>query len=75
MKNTKAVFHNDEEFECVQNFNIDTQSSNVDVYRAGTHEYIGEIVNLVIPDPDFEEEDHEIFDEEVRMFIDEKINN
>jgi hypothetical protein len=72
MKNTISVFTpTGDELQCAQNWNSNTNSSNVEVSLVQpdlTIKYIGEIKGLSIPDVDDEEEDFQHFDNIVRNF-------
>jgi hypothetical protein len=70
MKNQKSVFVNGSEYLCTQFFDVNTQIDGVDIKNeSGKH--IGEILGVVIPDIDADDEENEIFDEIVIDFVNE----
>ena len=67
MKNQKSVFEFGEEYVCTDFFDIDLQTSGVDVSLNGEY-YLGSILGISIPDIEDEEENIK-FDNEVANWI------
>lgn len=66
MKNQKSVFEFGEEYVCTEFFDVDSQTSGVDVSLNGKP--LGYILGISIPDIEDEEENIK-FDEEVVNWI------
>lgn len=66
MKNQKSVFEFGEEYVCTEFFDVDLQTSGVEVSLNG--EYLGSILDISIPDIDDEDENIK-FDNEVIDWI------
>ncbi len=67
MKNQKSVFEFGDEFICTEFFDVETNSSGVDINRNGV-EHLGSIIGVVIPDIDDEDENVK-FDLEVINWV------
>ena len=69
MKNQKSVFEFGDEFICTQFFDVDTQTSGVEVNRNGV-EHLGSIIGIDIPDIEDEEENIKFDNEVINWIVD-----
>lgn len=68
MKNQKSVFEFGEEYVCTQFFDVDSQTSGVDVSLNGEH--LGSILDISIPEIDDEEENIKFDNEVINWIVD-----
>jgi hypothetical protein len=69
MKNQKSVFEFGDEFICTEFFDVDTQTSGVEVNRNG-NERLGSIIGLGIPDIEDEDENVKFDNQVIEWLVD-----